>query len=123
MIQVKPVGKWRIYIILYFYEGKLVDIVRHKEHQGEKESDEIIFDLQREFGTLYEQKVSDGLLFTSFSKGGGPRSGGGFKKSGEAISGQLKTLFDSLFQSYIINSSFDESNLMNDLLSTLQKRY
>ena len=49
VIQVKPVGKRRIYVILYFYQGKLIDIIRHKEHQSEKESDEIIFDLQREF--------------------------------------------------------------------------
>ncbi|MEI8091932.1 MAG: hypothetical protein WCG98_07150 [bacterium] len=117
IIHVKPVGKWWLYIILYFYQGKLIDIIRHKEHQGDKESDEIIFDLQREFGTLYEKENKNGLLFTSFAKGGGPRSGGGFKKN------PLKELFESLFQSYIVNSSFDESNIMNDILSTLQKRY
>ena len=111
MIQVRPVGQRRIYIILYFYEGKLIDIIRHKEHQNDKESDEIIFDLQREFWTLYEQKVSDGLMFSTI------------KKLSSKSKKALLELSDHFAQSYIINSSFSESNLMNDLLATLQKRY
>ena len=122
LIQVKPVGQRRIAIILYFYEWKLIDIIRHKEHQNDKDQDEMIFDLQREFGTLHEQKIKEGALFSTMSfppvKGGSPGKpwGGGFAKP-------LKELLDNLFQSYIINSSFDESNLINELLSTIQERY
>jgi len=82
----------------------------------------MIFDLQREFGTLHEQKIKEGALFSTMSfppvKGGSPGKpwGGGFAKP-------LKELLDNLFQSYIINSSFDESNLINELLSTIQERY
>lgn len=111
IIQVRPVGQRRIYIILYFYEWKLIDIIRHKEHQNDKESDEIIFDLQREFGTLYEQKVRDGMLFSTIKK-----LSAGSKKA-------LSELSDHLAQAYIVNSSFSENNLMNDLLATLQTRY
>lgn len=120
VIQVKPVGKRRIYVILYFYQGKLIDIIRHKEHQSEKESDEIIFDLQREFGTLYEQKIAHGLLFSTIKKI--PLDKGG-KPKAEGFAKQLIELSENLFQSYIINSSFDESNLVNDLLLSLQTRY
>lgn len=115
VIQVKPVGKRRIYVILYFYEGKLIDIIRHKEHQSEKEADEIIFDLQREFGNLHEQKVKNGLLFSTFKNKIPPLIKGG--------QGGFAELLNNLFHSYIINSSFDESNLVNDLLLTLQTRY
>lgn len=111
VIQVKPVGTWRIYVILYFYQGKLIDIIRHKEHQSEKEADEIVFDLQREFGTLYEQKNTDELFFTTMKR---------LKKSAQK---SIYELSEHLFQSYIVNSSFDESNLMNDVLSSLQTRY
>ncbi len=111
VIQIKPVSKWRIYVILYFYQGKLIDIIRHKEHQSEKESDEIIFDLQREFGTLYEQTNKDWLFITTM------------KKLRKSVKKSIFELSENLFQSYIINSSFDESNLVNDLLLSLQTRY
>lgn len=111
MIQVRPIGKRWIYIILYFYEGKLIDIIRHQEHQNDKESDEIVFDLQREFGTLYEQKVSNGMLFSTI------------KKITSSAKKSINELSEHFFQSYIVNSSFNETNLMNDILSTLQRRY
>ncbi|MFA7717723.1 MAG: GIY-YIG nuclease family protein, partial [Candidatus Absconditabacterales bacterium] len=118
-IQVKPVGQRRIFIILYFYEGKLIDIIRHKEHQNDKDQDEIIADLQREFGLLHEQKNKDGLFL--FSKGKATDANPVIYSGTRGKS--LRELLDNLFQSYIINSSFDESNLMNELLLTVQKRY
>lgn len=111
IVQVRPIGKRRIYIILYFYEGKLIDIIRHQEHQNDKESDEIVFDLQREFGTLYEQKVAQWLCFSTI------------KKVSSVAKKSLGVLSEQLFQSYIVNSSFNETNLMNDVLLTLQSRY
>lgn len=115
ILQVRPIGKRRIYIILYFYEGKLIDIIRHQEHQSEKEADEIVFDLQREFGTVYEQKIKSWLFFSTIPL-----------LVKEGVRGRfaaIREFSDQLFQSYIINSSFSENNLMNDLLTTLQTRY
>jgi excinuclease UvrABC nuclease subunit len=112
LIQVKPVGQRWISVILYFYEGKLIDIIRHKEHQNDKDQDEIIADLTREFGLLYPQKTTKGELLLSTIKT--------LKKSTQK---EINKLSEQLFQSYIINSSFDESNLMNELLLTIQKRY
>ena len=111
VMQVRPIGKWWIYIILYFYEGKLIDIIRHQEHQNDKQADEIVFDLQREFGTLYEQKVAHGLLFSTI------------KKLSSSAKKSINELSEHFFQSYIVNSSFKETNLMNDILATLQTRY
>lgn len=112
VIHVKQVGQWWIYILLYFYEGKLIDIIRHKEHINDKEEDEIVFDLNREFGTLYPQSAPKNELIISTIKK--------LKKSSQK---ELQILTQQLFQSYLINSSFDESNLINELLKTLQTRY
>jgi excinuclease ABC subunit C len=112
VIHVKQVGQWWIYILLYFYEGKLIDIIRHKEHINDKEEDEIVFDLNREFGTLYPQSAPKNELIISTIKK--------LKKSSQK---ELQILTEQLFQSYLINSSFDESNLINELLKTLQTRY
>jgi len=112
VIHVKQVGQRWIYILLYFYEGKLIDIIRHKEHINDKEEDEIIFDLNREFGTLYPQSAPKNELIIST-----------IKKLKKNTQKELQVLTEQLFQSYLINSSFDESNLINELLKTLQTRY
>ena len=112
VIHVKQVGQRWIYILLYFYEGKLIDIIRHKEHVNDKEEDEIVLDLNREFGTLYSQSAPKNELIIST-----------IKKLKKSTQKELQVLTEQLFQSYLINSSFDESNLINELLKTLQTRY
>lgn len=111
VIQTKAVGKRRISIILYFYEGKLIDIIRHKEHQTEKDYDEIFSDLQREFGTLYTKTDKQWDICSTIKT---------LKKSVEK---NIRELANSLMQSYIINSSFEENNLIHDMLLNIQKRY
>ena len=106
--EIREVGNWRVYVVLYLYQGKIIDIIRQKISKDDYEQDSLLTLLRVEYGDLAEKNN----LYLSLSKS--------LKK---ADHGELKKFIDRCFESFIATNAFQEWTLLNDLLKTLEERY
>lgn len=98
--RIKNIGKFNIYCVCNFYEGKLIDVILEKESIDDMDEDELQKSLEREF----VPHIIDSKISKSDTK-------------------EINLLIEKFFDSYIMQTSFAGENLNNDLLSDLQSRY
>ncbi len=134
---ITSIWRQRIYTVLVFKQGKLMDVITSKEQHSDSDEDSLHLAIQRTFGewTITKNNNETIILGLPFSKGGG-RAGGiswNNKKKlkipllgGETKRGlkPLLHLAENFLESYIISQSLqEESTMINDLMKTLQTRY
>ncbi len=108
ILQIKSVGNWWIYVVIYLYQGKVIDVIRQKISQNEYDKESLLINLETEYWTF---SLENELYLNTNMK---------IKKSDRQ---ELELFLDRCFESFVVASSFEEENLMNDLLKTLQSRY
>lgn len=113
VLSLKKIGGWNVYVLLHFYEGKLIDVVREKIAQEEGDFHHIVAGFEIELGEMHIQEV-DTYHLLAFSQG---------MKFLVAEEEALEQLLQGFFDSYVIAASFEGETFHNDLLSTLQERY
>lgn len=99
-------------------EWKIVDVFRHKQSQDDEDFDSLMSSFEAEFLTWKEKKTVEtksefitayyclkAMKFTNKEKS------------------ELDTLIEWFFDSYILSTSFEDENLNNELLQSLQQRY
>ena len=108
LLQIREIGSWRAYVILHFYEGKMIDIIRHHFEKDEIDEDTMLASLLPDFWVF---KKEDGWYSTT-----------SFPWTKEEKQRMLQ-LFDDFFESYLLINTIQWTGVMNDLLQTLQDRY
>lgn len=66
---IKPVGKQRIYTVLVFIQGKLIDVITSKQQHSDSDEDSLCLAIQREFGEWSLKKNTNETIITNFTKG------------------------------------------------------
>jgi excinuclease ABC subunit C len=118
LFRIKKIWKRLVYVLLYFHQWKLIDIIRHKFHQDESDMVSIISSISNECG---EFTCTPDIIT--------PQTNNVFwvnntlKKLSKSDTQKLQQLIEGFFDSYIISTSFEWENLNNELLSQLQSRY
>ena len=108
LLQIRPIGQKYVYVLLNFYEGKLIDIIRHHFDQEDTTIESMLNAFQSEFWDFYQHEI----WYTTTK----------YKRT-QTESIQLQNLFNNFFESYIISQTMQGSGLTNDLLDTLKQRY
>ena len=108
LLQIRPIGQKYVYVLLNFYEGKLIDIIRHHFDQEDTTIESMLNSFQSEFWDFYQHEI----WYTTTK----------YKRT-QTESVQLQNLFNNFFESYIISQTMQGSGLTNDLLDTLKQRY
>ena len=108
LLQIRPIGQKYVYVLLNFYEGKLIDIIRHHFDQEDTTIESMLNAFQSEFWDFYQHEIR----YTTTK----------YKRT-QTESVQLQNLFNNFFESYIISQTMQGSELTNDLLDTLKQRY
>ena len=108
LLQIRPIGQKYVYVLLNFYEGKLIDIIRHHFDQEDTTIESMLNAFQSEFWDFYQHEI----WYTTTK----------YKRT-QTESVQLQNLFNNFFESYIISQTMQGSGLTNDLLDTLRQRY
>lgn len=108
--QIKEVGEYYAYVLLNFFQWRLIDIIRYKEKIQDISISDIIQNFENEFG---EFKVSDENF--GFSKK--------IKKLPSEQKNEIKHLMDNFLESMIVSSSFEKENLMWEILKVLKSKY
>ena len=108
LLQIRETGPRRTYVLLHFFEGKMIDIIRHHFEKDEIDEDTMIASFSSEFWTFH---LEEGFYSTVR-----------FPWNKEERQRILK-LFDDFFESYLLVNTIQWSWIMNDLLQELQNRY
>lgn len=91
--EIRDLGNWRVYVVLYLYKGKIIDIIRQKISKDDYEQDSLLTLLRLEYGNLVEKNN----LYISLSKP--------LKKTDNK---ELKNFIDRCFESFIATNAFQE---------------
>lgn len=118
ILKIKKIWNWNVYVILNFVEWKIVDVFRHKQSQDDEDFYSLISSFEAEFLSWKEKKNVENssesitayyclktMKFTNKEKS------------------ELDNLIEGFFDSYILSTSFEDENLNNELLQSLQERY
>ena len=108
---VKKIWNYVAVVIVNFYNWKLIDIIKHKEKiDDENRKEKILKELQQEIGSfkILSQNWENEIYWTTNS-------------IFENLNIQLKEFLQNQIESLIISSSFEKENLLNEILTNLQK--
>lgn len=108
----KPVWKYNVFVIINFFEWKIIDVITNKQLQEDLKNDSLIISLQNNFWDFIIEIEKQNSLFLI-------QKNNLWKKE----KSEILNLLEKFFESYIISESFQEENLLNDLLKTIQIRY
>lgn len=106
--EIREVWNRRVYVVLYLYQWKIIDVIRQKIPKDDYEKDSLLVVLNNEYWN-FEEKYD---MYLAMSKSP--------KKEDRQ---ELKKFIDRCFESFIATNAFQEWTLLNDLLKTLQERY
>lgn len=112
--KIKKVWEYFVYVLMYFYEWKLIDIIRYKQLTNEIELNQLKKWFENEFwefDIIHEDEIQ--TIWQSKS----------IKKIKKSTFDELDILMENFVESTIISSSFEKENLMNELLKNLQQKY
>lgn len=114
VFEIRKVWDYYIYVVLNFYEGKLIDIIVNKQAISDVALDSLLIILQNELGkSQIEQLSVENTLGSTFN----------LKTLTLVQKRELLDLMNKFFQSYLISNSFKDENLLNNVLASLQDRY
>ena len=118
VFKIKKIWSRFVYVLLYFNQWKLIDIVRHKFHQDDSDFASIISSISNECWEfiLTPDKLTNNLEHIIWVNKS-------IKKLSRSVLKELDLLIEWFFDSYIISTSFEWENLNNELLKNLQSRY
>ncbi len=108
LLQIRQIGLWRCYVLLHFFEGKMIDVIRHHFQEEDLDTDEMLANFSSEFGTFSPQ----GNWFATEK----------FSLTKEETA-RMDQLFDDFFQSYLLAQTLQGGSVMKELLTQLQQRY
>ncbi len=132
IVEIKMIGEWRVCCMVKLYEGKIIDIIRYKQHQNDGDISSLAKTFEREFGTMNwhfreeekllacedilscEEQVKEWTALV------------GIDTDKRILKDALKetiALLERSIDAYVLTSAFEKDNLMNELLKTLHERY
>lgn len=108
----QKISSWRVYIILNFYEWKIIDIIINKQNSDDIDLNSIQTLLELEFGKMEKDILEHQFLFFS------PKI-----KLNKSHKTDILELSKWFLDSYLAWESLKDENLLNDLLLELQEKY
>lgn len=118
VVKIVSIETKRVYVIMVFQKGKMVDVLRFGELQDELDMDQIIQSIEIEFGKVKVKVSSFQLPVTSWSILYSEK----MKISNKAWK-EMDMHLDRFISSFIASSSRQKDSVANDCLKWLQTRY
>ncbi len=110
--QIKEISGWFVYIVLNFYEWKIIDVIINKQNKNDGDENSVLSVLGSELWNL-EKIDSDNHIVLKNPK----------VKLNKTQTKEILSLMDWFIDSYIITQSFKDENLLNDILKDIQSKY
>lgn len=113
--QILCIESKRVYVVMVFQDGKMVDVLRFSESIDDLDQDQIITSIELEFWPLARKQISKNSNTSYvFSK---------WLRISAKLRKELDQHFSNFVTSFIASSSWEKDSLANDILKGLQERY
>lgn len=130
ILEIREIWDRRVYVVIYFYKWKVIDVIRQKINKLDYEKDSLLANL----GAIYinsdnliwlKKTKSDSINISNYNwfKQENSRYTSLSKKLKKSEQQGIVDFIERCFDSFVMSTSFEKENLLNDLLSTLQNRY
>jgi excinuclease UvrABC nuclease subunit len=112
-----------VFVLFKVFEGKIIDIIKHKERSDDMDMAAFIATLQKEYGdmiwydkdyTTCENSLTLSSLFFVDKQ---------IKKIKKDVRASFFVLLQKSFEDFVAVSSFEKESMMNDILKSLQIKY
>lgn len=123
----KQMSGWTVYVIFTLYEGRIIDVFRHKQKSDDLDIAAFVANVENAYGSAqWYHKVQGstqnfvigdtvtGILFFVDQK---------IKKIKNQTFDELQKLLQKTLDDFVQVSSFEKESLMNDILKTLEHKY
>ena len=125
---VQTLGWWTVFVIFKIFEGKIIDIIRHKQRDDDMDLAAFAATVENEYGDMQRYEANNSaiqwkidtiknefwsLVFVDKQ----------IKKIKKSTLNGFFELLKKSFDDFVTVSSFEKESLMNDILKTLQERY
>jgi excinuclease ABC subunit C len=120
---VQTLGGWTVFVLFKVFEGKIIDIIKHKERSDDMDMAAFIATVEKEYGDMiwYEKtaKKSENplekwsLFFVDTQ----------ITKIKQSVRLSFFVLLEKSFEDFVAVSSFEKESMMNDILKSLQTNY
>ncbi len=114
--QIREISGWFVYVVLNFYEWKLIDVIINKQNKNDLDENSIISSLESSLGDLLVTKTDSPKSLNHFAIS--PKIKITKKQTQEVVE-----LIDGFLDSYLVSESFKDENLINDMLTEIQNKY
>lgn len=111
--KIKRIWEYWVYVLIYFFEWKLIDVLRFKEKVQDTDLSTIQLWFENEFWEFNIQDLWKDVYFAM-------QKSIKLKKSQQW---DILNLMDNFIDSFVIGSFYQTENLLDQLLKSLQKRY
>lgn len=147
-VLIKKVGQYYVYVVVSFFDGRMVDIVRDREHEDDMSLNQLItaiqttfasdidfFDISRKKWETYnhtwddQQKKAwllaraDQQVQTRGLLGIQQAPAGKKRLLKKAIKEEVLGLMEGFMENFIVAWSFENNSIMSDLLADIQHTY
>ena len=68
VVEIRQIGEWNVFVLLNFYEGRLIDVIRDKVSVDEGDQDWMLANLEAELGVEFQRISSDDVRELYLSK-------------------------------------------------------
>jgi len=120
---VQILGGWTVFVLFKVFEGKIIDVIKHKERMDDMDMAAFVATLEKEYGEMvwYDKNGKESknpltmqsLFFVDKQ----------ITKIKKAVRASFFVLLQKSFEDFVAVSSFEKESMMNDILKGLQNNY
>lgn len=120
---VQVLGGWTVFVLFKVFEGKIIDVIKHKERADDMDMAAFVATVEKEYGEMsrYDKTakncenplIMQSLFFVDKQ----------ITKIKQSVRASFFVLLEKSFEDFVAVSSFEKESMMNDILKALQKNY
>lgn len=115
--KIKKIWNYFVYVLLYFNEWKLIDIIRNKFVDNESDIASIVASISKEcWDFVLDKEINYQIESVAWKSSN-------IKKLSKSDYDEIQNLIEWFFESYIMSTSFEWENLNNSILEELKWKY
>lgn len=116
VMEIRKISDYRVFVVLNFYEGRLIDVIRDKISIDEWDPYHLLANLAADIDdtfSIQSDSWKDNWLIALTTK----------IKLNKTEKADILAMLDRFFESFLLSTTFEANNLNNDLLKLIQSRY
>jgi len=120
---VQTLGSWTVFVLFKVFEGKIIDVIKHKERADDMDMAAFVATVEKEYGEMSRYNKTgktcenplpmQSLFFVDKQ----------ITKIKQSVRTSFFVLLEKSFEDFVAVSSFEKESMMNDILKTLQNNY